>query len=782
MLRSWIKQFVRVSARGKFYTIVNILGLAFGLACTILILLWANYQSSFDEFHDDSSKILKLYEIQKYSNGYNLYTYSTPGPLAPFLRENYPEVTASVRFNNTSGVIGIGEKAFRDDMIGFTDSTFFDIFKVEFVSGSKDECLNDLRSIVLTEEFANKIFGNTYVVGESVRINGTLEFTISAIIKDYPKNSNIGFTCLVPFENMSDFGLSGLNEWGWNSHSTYIRINDLAMVNDLEVKFNQKYHELHPDSRTSFYYFPLERVRLYSPDPNSFSLIILVGLMVAIAGFVLLIASINFINLITARSANRAKEVGVRKVVGSSRKQLITQYFIESFLTTLASLAVAILIVDFVLPVFNQIIGMELQLSFNDFNLWIKILVVVLAVGFVSGIYPAFVLSSFQPASVLKGNMRSGAKNAGFRKAMVIIQFTLTIFMVVVTFYMFRQLKFISTKDIGMSRKNVFSIPFRNEMQSNYKSFISELRNVPGVSYATSVSDFPFRIGSSTSSIRWSGIDTTQSYLFTFTSSDEYLIETMGMEMAEGRFYSSQFPADTGCIVLNEEAAKIIGLSPIIGETITVWGQPKQVIGIIKNFNMSHISDKINPLFVWYGHDRARMVIVKSDSPFSETTMNGVSDVFEKFYPEYPFESTNFDDVYNRMYSAEKQTQTLFAYFAVLAIIISCIGLLSLAAFIAEQQRKSLVLRKIHGATVRQVLLILLGNFTKWVFISGLIALPLSYIFLRKLFADYVYHATFSWWIFAGALLASLFVAAVTVLYQAIKSSRVNPAEILRYE
>lgn len=765
-----------------FYTSANILGLAFGLACTILILLWVDFQFSFDKFHKDYKRIFQAYEIQDYANGYKLYTYSTPGPFAAYIKQAFPEIESSSRFNRASAVLGIGDKAFRQSDIGFTDSTFFDIFTVEFISGDPKTCLRDKSSIVLSEDLAHKIFRSTDVIGQSVRINGVLEFTVTAIIKNYPKNSNIQFSCLLPFPSITMFGGYNIEDWGWNSFSTFIKVYETNNIKELEEKIRIEKERMQFSSRTNFYFNPLERVRLHDPDPNSLSHIVLISIMLSLAGFVLLIASINFVNLITARSANRSKEVGVRKVVGSTRSQLIVQYFFESFLTVLISLALSILIVDLVLPAFNTLLEVNLALNFLDFTFWWKILFVVLIVGVFSSIYPAFVLSSFQPAKVLKGALRSGAKSAGFRKVMVVIQFSLTIFLVVLTFFMFGQLNYINTRETGIVREDVTVLPFRYEMLKNYDSFIGELRRVPGVKYATGTGDLPIRMSSSTSNVTWSGIDTTQAYLFTFLYSDEYMTDAMGIEMVEGRFYSSQFPFDTACIVINETAARIIDKSPIVGEVITVWSRPRKIIGVMKDFNFNHFSGKIEPLFVWYSKSSINVILVKTDSePYAEIR-ESIKKTFYEFYPEFPFESTLLEDNYQKMFAMEKGMSTIFTYFSILAIVISCMGLLSLAAYIAEQQRKSLVLRKIHGASAQRVLFILLSDFTKWVIVSGIIAIPVSYVVLMQMFKNYAYHAGFSWWVFAGALGFALLIAAVTVMYQALKSARVNPAEILRYE
>ncbi|RPH26912.1 MAG: ABC transporter permease [Bacteroidales bacterium] len=781
MLISWIKQFIRVSVKGRFYTIVNTLGLAVGLMCTIIIMLWADYQRGYDKFHDDYQKVFQVYEIQSYSDGYKLYTYSTPGPLAGFLNEKFPEIDCSSRFTNGFAVFGMGEKAFSENGIGFADSTLFSIFKIELISGNKNECFKDKNSIVLTETLANKLFGNTDVVGRSVRLNGKHEVNVTAVIKDYPKNSNIEFTCLIPFDKLSDFGAT-IDFWGNNSYSTFVKLKSLNNIGVLEKRIQTEAIKMGVSETTLLYLYPIEKVRLYNIDPNGFGYNILISILLSVAGFVLLLASINFINLITARAANRAKEVGIRKVIGSSRAQLVVQYFMESFLNTILSLLIAILLVDFALPTFNLTLRTELVLDFTNYYFWTKILLITVGVGIISGIYPALVLSSFQPAKVLKGALRSGAKGSGFRKMMVILQYTITIYLVIITFFMFKQINFISNANTGMSRKNIISIPFRREMRSNYRIFKDELSKIPNIKYVTSIDHLPFMIGSSTSNFTWDGRDTTQTYLISFTGSDEFLTDAMEIKMVEGRFYSSKYSTDTSCVVINESAAKIIGKKQILGEEVRIWGDKYRVIGVMKDFNIQHFSSKIEPLFIYYNTRGFSNMLIKANTTFDFETMNRIKRVYADFYPDSPFESTLLEDSYQKMFSKDKQIKTIISQFTVFAIFISCVGLLSLAAFIAEQQRKFLIIRKIHGASIVKILGLLLGSFTKWVLISGVIAIPFAWFTITSIFRNYAYRTELSWWIFVGALATALVIATITVLYQALKTARVNPVEILRCE
>jgi len=781
MLISWIKQFIRVSVKGKFYTILNTLGLAVGLMCTIIIMLWADFQLSYDKFHLDFKKIFQVYNVWTYANGYKAYYYVTPAPLAEYLKEKYPEISSSSRFSNATGVLGMGNKAFSESRLGFTDSTFFNIFSVEFILGSKKHCLKDKSSIVVSEKLAVKLFGTNDIIGKTIRLNGRTELTVTAIIKDYPANSNVSFSCLIPFDNISLVGLR-TTDWSNSSFSTYVKLDNTNNIEVLEKKITAELikEKGYPETSTHNLY-PLERVRLYTPDPNGMGLINIVIFLISIAGFVLILACINFINLITARAASRAKEVGIRKVVGSSRTQLVAQYFFESFLNTILSLFIAILLVDLTLPTFNAILGTNLVMNFSDFDFWSTIAIVVFCVGFVSGIYPALVLSSFQPVKVLKGIFRTGAKGVGFRKTMVIIQYTVTIFLVIITLFMVKQLYYISNKETGVKRENVYSIPFKNGMEVNYANFKNRLAKIPSVKYVTGTKQLPFQINSLTSGVSWSGKDTTQSYRFSHTYTDEFFNDVMEIKMVEGRYFSSEYSTDFSCIVINEAAAKVIDKKPILGEIITLWGDKVKVIGVMKDFQFTP-KGKIEPLFIYYSTKAFSNILIKTQSSFDQQAKEEIIKVYSELYPDYLFELMSLEDEYQKMYSIEKQMKSILSQFTILAFLISCIGLLGLAAYIAEIQRKSLVLRKIHGASVARILIIQLSHFTKWVLISGIIAIPLSYLTVKKMFSSYAYQTELSWWVFAGALGAALIIAVITVLYQAIKTARVNPVEILKYE
>jgi putative ABC transport system permease protein len=784
MLISWIKQFIRVSVNGKFYTIVNILGLAIGLMSAILILLWINYHLSFDTFHPEYKKIFAINKKQSLSDGNDNYSYSTPGPLSGFLSEKFPEVRNSTRVHIRNEILGIGDKAFRDYGIFFTDSSFFKVFKVDFLAGNSKECLKDINSIVLTEKLALKLFGALDVVGNSVRLNGTIDLKVTAVVKDYPKNSFVIFNCLIPFDQVLALEDYSTKSWNASFVNTYVKLNSTDKIKELENKIQFETKKLGVSVNTSFHLQPLHTLATNNPDPRGYSIITMFIMLGFSAGFVLILACINFINLITARAANRAKEVGIRKVIGSTRWQLISQYFMESFFSTILSLFVAILLVDIALPTFNQILGCDIHLSFYDFQIWFKILLIVFIVGIASGIYPAFVLSSFNPAKVLKGMLRSGAKGAGFRKTMVIIQYTLTIFLAVVTFYMVKQLNFINGANTGMSRKNVLTLQFCKDMEPNYRNFRNEMMDIPNIKYVFGVVHPPYSIGKITSDVNWSGKDTSQTYLFAHTTTDEFLADAMEIKMVEGRYFSSMYSSDSACVVINEKAIKAIDKNPILGETISVNGRKLKIIGVMKDFQFTHFSMDIKPLVIMYDPKAKgfNQVLVKSQDGFDPQTIKQMKKVFSDFYPNILFESSLLDDDFHNMFNIEKQLKSILGQFTILAILISCIGLLSLAAFIAEQQRKSLVLRKIHGASIVRIIIILLGSFTKWVIISGIIAVPLSYITIKALFSNYAFHTEYSWWIFAGAVGAALTIATVTVLYQALKTARVNPVEALRYE
>jgi len=783
MIKSWLNHYIRIAWKEKFYTLINHLGLAVGLASAIIIILFVDFHMSFDKHIPDSERIHKVYEIQKYSDGYSLYTYSTPYPLVQAIGKTFPEIEAATHCIWISGVLGSGEKKLKENFI-IADSSFLDFFSIEMISGNRKTCLLEKYSIVLTEKMAKKLLGKTDVLGEIIQLNGKIPLKVTAVIKDFPDNTTVSSDIFLPISFVTDFYGQDCVVWGWNAYNTYVKLKSNTNIANLEQKIEADKVKKMGESATTFHFFPLLKDHLTQPNPNESGFKTVVVMLSGIAFFILLIACINFVNLVTARSANRAKEVGIRKVNGSTRGALIVQFFGESLLNALFALVIAILLVDLALPYFNQIANSDLHFNITDWNLIQKILILVVTVGFISGIYPALVLSSFSPTKVLKGDLRQGARGKGFRKSMVIIQNTLTITLVIITIFLFLQMNYIRNKDLGYSRKNLLMMSLDGDMGKRFTNFENDLNQIPEVASVVSTGHVPFMSGSSTSAIGWPGKDTTQAYLFSYNYCSEGVVESLGLTLLEGRSFLKQHPSDTTAIIINETAANIIGRKNIIGSQLTYGNEKITIIGIIKDFNYSSIEEKIGPqFFILHRSDSyPNWICIKTTTEPNLKIQKKVEAAFVKNYPEYPFQITQAEELYSTYYRNFEHTKKLITYLCFIGLFISSLGLLALASFMAQQQSKAMILRKIHGASVMHLMWKLCVSFVVWILISACIAIPISYLLLHKLVENMAYYAPLSWWIFVAATGMALIVALGTVSYQAFKTARINPADKLRYE
>jgi ABC-type antimicrobial peptide transport system permease subunit len=629
---------------------------------------------------------------------------------------------------------------------------------------------------------AEKYFGKEDPIGKTIRMQNKYENIVTAVIKNYPINSNLKFDFLIPFSFFKDFYSIDLESWGWNSHSTFVLLKNNVSLPELEEKIAVERKKTRPDSNTDFYLFPLSKVHLYQIDPSQISFLSIVKLVTIVGIFILLIACINFMNLSTARSANRAKEVGIRKVTGSHRIQLILQFFGESFLFSFFGLIIAIILTLIFLPVFNQLSDKQLVFNFTKSALLIWLIGITLVVSLISGFYPALYLSHFEPIQVLKGNLKTGAKNVIFRKIMVIFQFTLSILLLIFTIYFYKQLNFIQNKKMGFEKENIAYINLDKELLKNYDVLKRELSQIPEIKSITGCSQLPVQIGNSTSSITWPGRDTTMEVLFPFTSVDLNFFETFNMQLVEGRGFSKDFVTDSSNYIINEVAAKMIGKKPIIGEEISLWGQKGVILGVVKNFNFQHLSQPEEPLILFHSIKELQSVVFRFETKNLQETIVRIEKVWKQVNPDFPFEISFLDETFDKMYRMENRIGEIMKYFTIIGVFIACLGLLSLASFMAEQQCKAMIIRKVHGASMIQIFLLMSKEFTRWIIISAIIAFPIAYFGLNEMFKQYAFHTEISFWIFIAAAFGTLLLALSTVSYQSIKTARLNPAEILKYE
>jgi predicted permease len=792
MFRNYLVTAIRTIFRQKGFSLINILGLAFGLACALLILLWVQDELSYDSFHEHSERLYRVEEDQFYS-GRVYHVNVTPYPSGPVWKEEIPEIEEACRWQWPSGMLfTYGDKAFYEGGCVAVDSSFFDMFSFELLAGDQSQVLAEPWSAVLTEETAEKYFGDEDPLGQVLTVNNKYQFTVTGVLADLPRNTIMEFDILVPFSYMHETG-QYQDSWGNNSIRTYVMLHAEANLDTVNAKLTRIVKQHNEGTTTQFLVAPFPDIHLhayggYGHRPGA---IVFIYIFTAIAIFVLLIASINFMNLSTARSANRAREIGLRKTAGADRGAIIIQFFGESVLLALISLVFALLIVSSILPVFNTISGKELDFnSLLSARFILSMLLVTLVAGLISGIYPALYLSAFRPIRVLKGDLSSGMKSGRMRKILVVVQFTLSVFLIVETVFVYQQLNYMKSKDLGYDREHLFYVNMRGGIKDKYYTLKEALLRDPAVMGVTASGHRPHRIGSNSGGADWDGKDPELEVLISYNPVDFDYIETMKIEMAHGRPFSKEFPGDlhqdtTANFLINEEVARIMGEENPVGSRFSFWNIHGKVIGVMKDWHYHSVRTKIEPLVLvttttdwWLSYLAVR--IAPGDISKS---MESIKETWNEVIPDYPFDYEFVDENLDRMYRSEERLGNLLKYFTILAIIIACLGLFGPASFTAEQRTREIGIRKVMGSRVMSVILLLSREFTILVLVSCILAIPAAwYVMKHGFLQNFEYRISLAWWVFAGAAVAALGIALLTVSYQAARAAYTNPAEALRYE
>ena len=774
MIKNYLKIAFRVIKKHKGYSFINITGLAVGIACCVLILLWVQDELSFDKFHKNHKQI--------YRTALNLegrWTTSSPWALAPILKREYPEILMATRYRNNDLLFTYEDKNFNEET-AFVDPDFFDIFTFPWVMGSQDSPFPTMNSIVITERTATKYFGSEDPLGKTLTANNRTKLAVTGIIKNVPANSTLTFDILAPVKL---FGEETLNSWSLES-STFILVQKNTSPDALREKIAGITMEY--DKRTSKEVLtginPLSRMHLYSLEGGGN--IIYIYIFSTIAIFILLIACINFMNLSTARGSTRAKEVGMRKVVGARRAHVIKQFFGESLFLSFVSLLFAVGLVYLFLPGFNNLAQKSMKLDLgSNLPVLIGLLGITLFSGMVSGSYPALFLSSFRPANVIKGSHFASSSKPLLRKALVVTQFSIAIVLIIGTIVTAKQLNFIRTKELGFNRQHVISLPMNTALQESYESFKNEALNHHSVINVTSATGRPTRVGN-INPVYWEGKGPEQYEVIKFIACDHNYIKTFEMEMAQGRDFSRDFPTDIQNYIVNEEAVKLMGFEDPVGKLFSIWQYEGQIIGVVKNFHSRPLHNTIEPLVLTLAQQNwgPSYVFLRIGPENISQTLDDLAKTWKKFAPNYPFDYLFLDEAFEQLYRTDQRTGTIFKYFAILAIFISCLGIFGLAAFTAEQRTKEIGIRKVLGASVSGIVSLISREFVMLLTLANVIAWPIAFFLMNRMLKSYAYRTGLSAWIFLMAGAMAYFIALLTVSFQAYKAARTDPARSLRYE
>ncbi len=814
MFKNYLTLAIRSILHNKFYSIINVIGFAIGISACILILLWVVDELGYDTFHSKSDRIYRILAGED-----NRFQPRTPHPLAQQMVIDFPEVEAAVTMSPLWGpgltraeyTVRYEDISYDEKGIFSVDTTFFRVFDFPFLEGNPETALNEPMCLILTRETALKYFGTVgNAMGKTLRINNEAEFTVNGVIENVPNNSHFTFDFLISYVSMKQIDrqmhngqLGPYYTWEDFGHYNYLvihegadpqllekKLNDWILVQNF-IPLNEKDIQRIKDGSFRFVLQPMKDIHLRSNiiwELGTNGNILYVYIFFTVALLILIIACVNFMNLSTARSLKRAKEVGVRKTLGVQRRQLVIQFLSESVLLTAIATLLAILLVELLLPVFNNLIGKDLSLQtlLNFRSIWILV-VGTLLVSLFAGSYPAFYLSSFIPYEVLKGRINTGSVQLNIRKALVIFQFTISIFLIICTFIIYRQISFLRNRDLGFNQDQVVVIPMKDDaVRLQYDVIRSAMLANPGILQVAAASSIPGGQFNQ-NPVRADGNNEDKPVMETFVSPEYF--DLLELKTISGRSFSNDFKGDTtSSFVINETAARLLDLENPVDRSISYFGDiytnaRGKIIGVVKDFNIHSLQQPVEPLIILLGRKSYfTYMLLKINTENIPGTMAYIGETWRKFDNNHTFTCSFLDEVFESQYQGEKRMGTIFWIFALLAIFVASLGLFGLSNFMIEQRTKEIGIRKVYGANVPDIMLIFSRQFSSWVLIASFIAVPLGYFIAGKWLENFAYRTPMGIFVFVMAILIALVITLLTISSQALRTARMNPVDSLKYE
>lgn len=784
MIRNYLLIAFRNIFRNKLFSVVNLLGLAFGIASSLFIFLWVAEEMSYDKFHEHHERLYRVMENQHYADG-QIYTFAaTPGPMAPFIQDKYPEIERASRFTwPITSLFQHGTTSFYESG-HYVDPQFLEMFSFPFVQGDPSTALRAKNNIVITREFAEKLFGKEDAMGKVLVVNDEDNVTVTGIIGEVPANSSIQFSYLLPFQFFWDENASWIQTWQSNNVRTFLQLTEDADPAAFSEKLRHEVKEHNENTSVQLFIQPVDDMYLYSQFENGVATggrIEQVRIFSIVALFVLLIACINFMNLSTAQAMRRAKEVGLRKVIGAVPGQLFRQFMGESFLMVLMATAIAALLCFLLIPVYNSVTGKELELSLITGRIALLMGGLIVVTGFIAGSYPALYISRFRPVAIIRDRREGDTGASLFRRLLVVVQFSLSIILIIGTIVVFRQMNFMKNKDIGFDRENVFYARMSGDIEPHFETFRERLLREPGIEAVTAASQVPIAVGNSTSGVDWPGKQPDQDILFSEMGVDPGFIEAMGMEIVEGRDFDRSRVADSTNFIVNEAAAVKFGFTDgTAGKSIKVGDQEGAIVGVVKNFNFGSLHVAVDPLILhqnWYN-----ILLVRTAEGQTERALRAFDGLWKEYAAGYPLSYTFLNQEWEGYYRAEAQRGRVFNTLAVLSVFISCLGLFGLSSFSAQRRTKELGIRKVLGASVPGLIRLMGTEFSTLVIIAALVGCPVGWYLMTRWLEQYAYHVDVGVGPLLVAAVVSFVVALVTVAYHSVEVALSDPVKSLRYE
>jgi ABC-type antimicrobial peptide transport system permease subunit len=792
MIKNYLKTALRNLRRNKVFSFINISGLALGMACSLLILLWVKSEYNVDSFNKNSSQLYSVYERQFYNDKVDVF-HSTPGLMADEMKREFPEVEYASGFgwiNQNS--FTLGDKVIEEEG-GWAGEDYFKMFNYPLLEGAAQTALNSPSAIAVSKKMAESFFGSgENAINKTIRFNDKRDFKITAVFENTGVNASQKFDYLINWYAYLDDN-QWLKDWNININDgpkTFVALRAGTDANGFTARVRDFLHSYYKEQRSGFHIElgiqRFDEMYLHSHFKNGQvdgGRIEYVKLFSIIALFILVIACVNFMNLTTARFMKRAKEIGIRKVAGAIRLSLIKQFIGEAILIAFLSMIAALAIVLFLLPMFNDLTQKHISLPVDNPSFWFTILILAFLTGLAAGSYPAIFLSSFDPIKVLKGSIKAGPRAAFFRKALVVFQFTLSIVLIIGTIVVSKQINYIQTKNLGYNKDNVISIPLQGNLLNTYTTFKEEAATIPGVRVVTRITQIPTKLTSGTSDVDWQNKNPGEKSLFVWASVGYDFVKTLDLQMLQGRDFSKDYPTDSSGYLLNESALRVINYKDPIAKQFTFWGRHGTIIGVVKDFHFNSLHDPIQPLILRLREDENfGNALVRIEPAKTRQVLGSLDALSRQFNPKFPFTYQFLDEAYNSLYTSEQMINKLSGYFAFIAIFICCLGLLGLVMFTAEQRIKEIGIRKVLGANTASVFGLLSKDFLVLVFIAFVIASPLAWWAANSWLTGFAYRINISWWMFLLAGFLTMVIALATISVQAIKAAMVNPVKSLRTE
>jgi putative ABC transport system permease protein len=788
MLQNYLKIAWRNLWRNKFFSAINIAGLALGIAFSLLILLWVQSETGVDAYHTNSGRLYHVYEREYYDHKID-GNYDTPPLLAVELKRQIPEVeyVTTLQEGNETNTFRAGNKILKAEGTAARPD-LFKMFSYPLLQGTPQSALNSPSGLAISRKMAALFFGDPQAaMGKTIRFNNARDFIITAVFEDLPDNASRRFDYLMSWDGFVK-DRPYMKQWGLSGPQTYIQLRKDANPALVERKITHFLDKFKKQDNTYHVEYGLQKFSesyLHGSFVNgkvAGGRIEYVHLFSLIAVFILLIACINFMNLTTASSIKRAREIGVRKVAGAVRSVLIVQFIGEAMLLTVIAVSFSLLLVDMLLPLFNSVTQKHITLPFSRFNFWLQLAVLTLVTGLVSGSYPALFLSSFNPAKVLKGTAKLTSGAVWFRKGLVVFQFVLSMMLIIGTIIVSKQINFIGNRNLGYDKQNLIELPMEGELSSGFQAFKDEALKMPGIQVVTHMADSPVDLDNQNNEVDWDGRDPGTKVQFSTTVVGYDFVSAMKLKLLQGRDFSPDFPTDSTGFLINETAMKRMGYSDPIGKRITFGPIKGHIIGLIKDFNFESLHKPIEPLILRFDKTYGYELLVRTQPGKTRQALASLATLCRKLNPNFPFTYTFTDQEYQKLYQSEQIVGKLSNAFAFLAIFISCLGLLGLAIFTAEQRVKEIGIRKVLGASIHSLFLLMSTEFFSLVLIALIIASPLAWYTANNWLQGFAYHTTIEWSIFAMSAIFVILIALLTISFQTIKVALLNPVKSLRGE